>query len=200
MKVRLSIALATCTALAATAAMGHDYSQDAEAKVTSTCQSCHGLTGDSVSPDVPRLNGQQADYIASRLKSFRDPTRQTPHATHAMWDIASHIGDETIPEIAKYYAAQAPTSASGEGALAKKGKVIYARGVGPSVPACQTCHGANGEGNGATPRLAGQHADYLSMQLISFNVFMRTHETMDHNAMYMTDEQVKALVAYLSNH
>jgi cytochrome c553 len=182
------------------AAIAGDAAGDAMLKVTTTCQSCHGLTGDSSSPKIPRLNGQQADYIAARLKSFLDPTRQTPAATHAMWDIASHIGDDIVPDIAKYYAQQAPTPpAAKKGKLAATGKSIYERGVGSSVPACQSCHGAHGEGIGAVPRIAGQHGEYLTMQLLSFNVTLRYHETMDHNAMYLSEEQIAALVAYLGN-
>lgn len=45
--------------------------------------------------------------------------------------------------------------------------------LGTTPPACAACHGANGEGTGQFPRLAGQHADYVAKQL---RVFARTDE------------------------
>jgi len=167
--------------------------------VTAPCQSCHGVTGDSTSPAVPRLNGQQANYIESRLKSFFDPTRQTPAAAHAMWDISTHIGDALIPEIAEYYSSQVPTPAHGGGSLAAEGQKIYMRGVGEKIPACASCHGDMGDGRNDVPRIAGQHADYLRSQLNAFKTTMRYHAGMDINARNLTQEQIDALVAYLAN-
>ena len=197
MKIALLAALAC--GLAITAASADEKSaQDALAKVTSSCQSCHGAGGDSVKSNVPRLNGQTAGYLTARLKAFLDPTRQTPNATHAMWDIASHIGDTTVPEIAKYYARQAPAEAHNTGALAMEGKKLFEHGAGRNVPACQACHGLHGEGMGLAARLAGQHADYLAYQLNAFNVTMRDQDAMNHVSMNFTEAQIKALVAYLA--
>lgn len=166
-------------------------------KITTSCQSCHGVKGDSTLRAVPRLNGQPAGYLSARLKAFRDPTKQTPNATHAMWDMSNHIGDDEIPEIAKYYAAQTPTAApANTSALAKEGARLYAGG-GKGIPACQACHGLHGEGMGLAPRLAGQHTDYLDYQLTAYVVTMREHSAMNHTAMDLSNEQIKALVAYL---
>jgi cytochrome c553 len=57
----------------------------APAKVSDTCQSCHGPGGNSPSASVLRLNGQQAAYIVARLHDFLDPTKEDPHATKTMW-------------------------------------------------------------------------------------------------------------------
>ncbi len=127
-------------------------------KVDTVCQSCHGAQGNSVSSTFPRLNGQQADYIAAQLKNFRDHSRTDPHARAYMWGMASQLDDATIDGLAKYFASQKPSQPQGGGELAAEGKKIYMDGAdAQNVPACQACHGEHGEGNSVIPRLAGQH-------------------------------------------
>ncbi|HEY8948735.1 MAG TPA: c-type cytochrome [Rhizomicrobium sp.] len=172
--------------------------QDVTPPQVSTCQSCHGVNGNSTRPEVPRLNGQTAEYLAARLKSLRDPTRQSVAAIHAMWDLANHIGDDDIQALARYYAAQTPSVPDRRASrLMTEGRRLYQKGVG-NVPSCQSCHGANGEGNGAVSRLAGQHAKYLDYQLTAFSYTMRYHPGMDRNTMYLTQPEIDALVAYLA--
>lgn len=173
--------------------------QDVTPPQVGTCQSCHGVSGNSTKADVPRLNGQTGDYLIARLKSLRDPTRQSVAAIHAMWDISNHIGDEDIQVIARYYAAQTPSEPDRRktSRLVAEGKRLYEKG-GRNVPACQSCHGASGEGDGAVPRLAGQHTKYLDYQLTAFSYTMRYHPGMDRNALYLTQPEIDALVAYLA--
>ena len=42
------------------------------------CSVCHGVTGNSVSPNFPRLAGQSADYLEAQLKNFRSHQRSDP--------------------------------------------------------------------------------------------------------------------------
>ena len=101
----------------------------AESKATTTCQNCHGPKGDSVSATFPRLNGQQADYIAAQLKNFRSHSRTDPHAVAYMWGMASQLDDSLIPELGKYYGSQTPTVPQSGGALAAEGRKIYESGA-----------------------------------------------------------------------
>ncbi len=203
MKNRSVAFLAACACFAATLAFAEDNSaakKAAEAKATSTCQDCHGPKGDSVSATFPRLNGQQADYIAAQLKNFRDHSRSDPHAQAYMWGMASQLDDSIIAELAKYYAAQTPTPPQSGGDLAAEGKKIYMNGAAvQNVPSCAGCHGAHGEGNSIIPRLAGQHADYLKKQLEAFRSTLRENDIMHANTKDMTDSQIEALVSYLAN-
>jgi cytochrome c553 len=167
------------------------------AKITATCQSCHGVGGNSHLRNVPRLNGQIANYIAQRLTAFLDPTKQTTNAIHAMWGISTTVGREDIPQIARYYADQQATPrAHRKSRLTREGAALFAQG-GEGIPACNACHGAHGEGTNKAPRLAGQHGDYLSYQMTAFVVTMNTHPTMDHPKMTLDQTQIDALAAYL---
>ena len=178
-------------------AVGHAQAQPVPsgdiAVAAAKCQACHDAPGRSA---APRLNGQHAAYILTRLREFHDPASQTPAATHAMWDMSSSIGAKKAEALAEFFSQQTPTPAHGSGALARKGKQFYESGDGIG-PACQTCHGAQGEGKGAIPRLAGQHNLYLSRQLASFGLMVRFHATMSGPARPLSDEQVQAVVSYL---
>lgn len=175
----------------------------AQAGGTSTavavCQACHGVTGNSAKPDVPRLNGQKVEYLKQRLTDFHDPASQDPHATNVMWGIVERTDDSTLVELAQYFATQAPMAAANGGASAQEGRKLYTSGDPANyVPACGTCHGANAEGLGDVPRLAGQHGLYLENQLERMRLNMRANGVMHPKTNSMSDAQIKALVGYLA--
>ena len=67
--------------------------------------------------------------------------------------------------------------AEGDASRLPMGKAIFEGGIeDKAVPACNTCHGDQGQGMATFPRLAGQHADYTLKQLM---VFQRTDERPD---------------------
>lgn len=187
----LALLTAACMSSAAAAA-----DANVPAKITATCQSCHGAGGDSTSGSVPRLNGQQAGYIVTRLRDFLDPTREDPHATKTMWGVVTNLDSATFPEIAAYYARQTPTPRGPGEANEAEGKRLFAHGA-PGVPACQSCHGLGGEGNGSVARLAGQHREYLASQLQRLQLGIRYSDTMHPTLKAMSDAQAAAIVAYL---
>lgn len=196
--------LASIVCFAATFACADEASDQAvkaaHAKVQTVCQDCHGPNGNSAVATFPRLNGQQADYIAAQLKNFRSHSRDDPHAQAYMWGMASQLDDQISDEIAKYYASQKPTAPQTGGALAAEGKKIFEAGiVEHNVPPCAACHGDHGEGAGDVPRLAGQHADYLKGQLEAFRALLRQNQVMHANTKDMTDSEIEAVVSYLAN-
>lgn len=202
MKTKLIMAsalIASCTAPWASA-----QESDARKVATQVCSSCHGPRGESVSSAFPRLAGQQAAYVETQLKAFRDRTRADPMAQGYMWGMASQLDDATIKGLGAYYAAQKPVrSRVADAKLAQEGKAIYESGVpGANAQPCGTCHGKDGEGNAIFPRLAGQHAEYLVKQLVVFRDALRT----DSNAAIMHDissrmsfEQMQAVSTYLAS-
>ena len=204
MKIIFVAAVAMIACVASPLAIANDFDSVVPAaaisEATSVCQNCHGPRGNSVSATFPRLNGQQEKYIALQLKNFRDQKRSDPHARAYMWGMASQLDDAIIDELAKYYASQKPTQPQSGGALAADGKKIFMNGVdAQNVPACQACHGDQGQGNDVIPRIAGQHADYLKNQLEAFRSTLRESDVMHANTSDMTDSQIEALVSYLAN-
>ena len=164
-----------------------------------SCQSCHGAGGNSEVTSTPRLNGQQAGYIVVRLKALSDATRTNPHAKIGMFKELSSESAETRTWLANYFAGRPPTSPK-PAARAAEGRLIYESGnTADNVVACKLCHGAQGEGHDATPRIAGQHADYLMAQLRLFNIKFRKHVLMNPNTKTMTGDTMEALTSYLAN-
>jgi len=78
----------------------------------------------------------------------------------------------------------------GKGNIAN-GKAIFENGKG-SVPACSSCHGADGNGddNMGTPRIAGQFAVFLRKQLEDFATDKRMDKTM-----FVMNDNAKGLSA-----
>jgi cytochrome c553 len=64
------------------------------------CAACHGQNGISLSPSWPTLAGQHEDYLAHALNQYRDGSRKDP----VMAPMAATLNDETVLEIAKYFA------------------------------------------------------------------------------------------------
>ena len=203
MKGALFLALAICAGLDGVMASGA-AAQPLKPAATSGCETCHGVNGDSQKPDVPRLNGQQSAYLLARLRKFQDPTSGTPHADQMMWPNATSVDDADAAALADFFSRQTPTERSGSGPLAEAGCKIFTEGGGPRIPGplippCTTCHGLNGQGQGAAPRIAGQHRTYLVAQLQAFKIGARAGTPMNNHAWAMTTEQIQDQAAYLSD-
>jgi len=122
-----------------------------------TCRGCHGIPGyQNAYPtyDVPKLGGQNADYIEVALQGYRRGTR--PHPT--MQAQAAEMSDQDIADIAAYIASIDAAPETGASAAS----VAVAQAGREKSTSCQPCHGPDGVAAGPQwPNLAGQHAGYL---------------------------------------
>jgi cytochrome c553 len=175
--------------------------QDAEEFASTTCVTCHGTGGRSTSSKYPNLAAQPAPYLEAQLKAFRYQTRADPDAQAYMWGMASQLNNSMISALAAYYAAQHPARAQpGNAKLMAKGKVIFEKGMPEQgIPACNTCHGANAEGKGSFPRLAGQHAPYLLKQILLIQNALRVAPVMHGLIENMTRDEMLAVTTYLAS-
>jgi cytochrome c553 len=178
-----------------------DAQKAALQKTIETCSTCHGLNGRSVAPTFPNLAAQTAPYIELQLHAFKDQTRADPDAQAYMWGMASQLDDASISALAAYFSKQsAAAGKSGNATLIAQGKQIFMEGVpGRQIPACASCHGAQAQGNGPFPRLAGQHAPYLLKQLLVIQSVLRTAPVMHGVIKDLTRDQMQAVVAYLES-
>jgi cytochrome c553 len=185
------------------------------------CSVCHGdvgsnVNGNSVNPSFPILAGQQADYLEGELKELRSQSRSDPAAQQFMWAITRNLTDAQIKGLATYFAHQKamPNPAASDPALVSEGQKIFNEGfLDKGVAPCMACHGANAEGNGPIPRLAGQHADYLYKQLVVFSydatrgekkdvddpIERPLGEAMEGIAHGLNDHQMHAVAEYLQS-
>lgn len=67
-----------------------------------TCAGCHGANGIAVMPNYPNLAGQNAAYLESALKAYRDGQRSAGQAA-IMKGMAAALSDEDISNLAAYF-------------------------------------------------------------------------------------------------
>ena len=195
-------AMAVRDAYSATLIVPPDPStMDAKALVNNACSKCHGEYGVSISPIFPILAAQLPGYIEAELKLFRLRGRSDPRGRAFMWGVARGLTDEQIKGVAQYFSNQPAVKGSGTSnpALADKGKVMYENGAPErDIEACTVCHGHSGEGVNTQPRLAGQHPDYVSIQMFQYRKGLRENKVMQHVTEKMTDDEIAAVVDYVS--
>lgn len=168
--------------------------------VNTVCVACHGADGNSLVPVNPKLAGQHEAYLLKQLKDFKSGTRANP----VMAGMVAALTPEDMVNLAAYFSGQ--KNAGGKAADPKQselGQKIYRGGVMKTgVPACAGCHSPNGAGIPAQfPRLAGQHADYIVVQLKAFRNEERANDPgkmMREVAVKMTDKEMAAVADYIA--
>ncbi len=132
------------------------------------CATCHDKHGQAESPIFSRLAGQQKDYIVAQLLDFRDRSRSDKASIVYMWGMSRNLTDQQIYELADYFSSQSPMRGQRSNSpLLAMGQKIFEQGI-PGVVQCNACHGLDGGGTGAIPRIAGQHSEYILRQIIAY--------------------------------
>ena len=178
--------------------------QELQAKLA-YCKTCHGLSGQGYrgANPMPRLAGQQPEYLENQLHAFIERRRTNP----IMNNVAHVLSPNMIMALATHFKDLNPKPLGGAPQeLVATGKKIYQEGVpGTDIPACASCHGPEAKGDGAFPRLAGQLHDYILRKLVNWSkergqdpANPDTSAIMEPIAHGLTDPQIKAVAAYLS--
>ena len=130
--------------LAALSARAQEGSVEAGRTKSATCAACHGVDGNSVTPDWPMLAGQHASYIVRQLRAFKNGERTDV----TMKPFADMLSEQDMLDVAAYFEAQKPTPKGADPTLVGLGQQIYRGGVPErGVAACIACHGPEGHGN-----------------------------------------------------
>jgi cytochrome c553 len=178
--------------------------QEFEAKVA-YCKTCHGVSGQGFRGafPMPRLAGQQPEYLENQLQAFIERRRTNP----VMFNVAHVLKPSMLTALAAHFKELNPKPLGGAPKeLVAAGKKIYEEGV-PSaeVPPCASCHGQDAKGADAFPRLAGQLHDYVAKKLLNWSkergqdlAKPDTSAIMEPIAHNLTEVQVKAVAEYLS--
>ncbi len=165
---------------------------------SSSCQGCHGPDGNSFSPDWPNLASQNTTYLAKQIRDFQSGDRKDPTMSSMVVGLAQ--GD--INDIAAYFSTQA-IKADAQ-AKAGAGKRLYEGGNRYSrTPACASCHGPNGVGNGpgGIPSLVGQKSGYTAKTLRDFKSGTRSNDRngmMQAIAAKLSDKEIEAVAAFIA--
>jgi cytochrome c553 len=170
------------------------------------CKDCHGLSGQGYYGylTMPRLAGQNTEYIENQLRGFIARKREKDlfinmarvHGTSPDMQaaLAAHFRELTPPPLG-----------GGPKQLVATGKQIYEDGIPEAnVPACAACHGPEAKGQDIIPRLAGQLYPYLVKELTRWDKDRGQSSSADQTTAVMlpiahnlSQSQISALAAYL---
>ncbi|GJM11280.1 MAG: cytochrome c [Lysobacteraceae bacterium] len=177
---------------------------DAEAgqNKAAVCAACHGVDGNSINAEWPKLAGQHAKYLERQTMLFKNGGR----VQAVMSGMAMPLSEQDMADISAFYAQQTPSQGVADEALVALGEAVYRGGKADAeVPACMACHGPSGAGNPgvAYPQVRGQHADYSAAKLRAFRdgeiwgKGEQANSVMVDVARGLTDEEIEALASYM---
>jgi cytochrome c553 len=169
------------------------------------CIGCHGIHGYQASfPEVykvPRISGQNAKYIVASLQAYKKGERRHP----TMRGIGTALSDAEMENLAAFYAQHGQSSVkpvADQPATAPSPAVAALLQKG----ACVSCHGANYNKpiDGAYPKLAGQHADYLYATLRHYKEqdnprVGRTNAIMGAQVKQFTRAELRQMAEYIAS-
>jgi|TARA_B100002003_G_scaffold237593_1_gene254850 cytochrome c553 len=166
---------------------------DSGRAAAATCMGCHGAPGlrNTYPPfRVPKLGGQQAEYLAIALKAYQSGGRSHP----TMQAQANTLSNQTITDIATYLSSLV---AANDG---EKGKGNAAAGE-KKAQACIPCHGPGG-GKPLTPQypvLAGQYPDFIAYALTGYKSGSRNNAIMKGLVTALSDADMQDVAAYFAS-
>ena len=178
--------------------------RDLQAKIE-YCKTCHGLAGQGFRGAVPmpRLAGQQPEYLENQLRAFVERRRTNPY----MFNVAHALSPTMLAALTTQFSQLNPKPLGGAPKdLVAAGRKIYEEGIPDSnVPPCSSCHGPEAKGDAQFPRLAGQLHDYIFRKLVNWSnergqdpANPDTSAIMEPIAHSLNESQIAAVAAYLS--
>ena len=170
------------------------------------CSTCHGPSGQGFQGafPIPRLAGQQVEYIENQLLAFYEGRRTNKF----MFNVSHHLDPAMRTALAKYFNGLNPKPFGNPPKdLIPTGKKIFEEGLPDAgVPPCASCHGPDAKGNGEFPRLAGQYYAYIEKTLALFEKVRGqdpakpdTSAIMQPIAHALNQSQIAAVAAYLNS-
>ena len=159
-----------------------------------TCTGCHGLPGAfNAQPayHVPKLGGQNADYLEIALQGYRRGTRG--HDT--MQAQASTLSDQDIADVAAYFERFEAEAETGR----TRASVARIEAGRTKAATCVACHGPEGVAAAAQwPTLAGQHETYLIAALGQYKDGSRVDLVMNPLIGPLDDASLEELAAFFA--
>jgi cytochrome c553 len=153
--------------------------------LSAPCSKCHGADGNSTTPGVPSLAGQQPRYFALAIQEYLNGERKKP----PMHSMLPGLSKADMDSLALYFASQTPV----QRAAASFGNAAEGE---PLTAVCGGCHGSHGVSNdAATPNLAGQDPTYL-LQAIKAYRTTRKRENMRVYVAGLSDRDIQNIAAF----
>jgi cytochrome c553 len=151
--------------------------------LTAMCGGCHGAGGVSSDAATPSLAGQDAQYLANAIKSYRK-TRQN----WGMQRYVAGLSDKDIDNISAFYAAQKPRAAD---QVPTSTQELAAK--------CDRCHDAEDTASASAPKMRGQDKDYLIMALRAYRDDKRESTTMHRMSFAYSNAIIESLASWYAS-
>lgn len=159
------------------------------AKLAYTCLGCHAIPSyKNANPtySVPKLRGQQPEYLVIALQAYRNGERShaTMHANASSW------ADQDLADLAAYLAGPLVGPAANPPPPDK---------LPAAAQTCVACHGTDGVGiTPQYPTLAGQHSDYLVRALTDYQKGGRKNAIMAGFASQLSAADISTIARYFA--
>lgn len=162
--------------------------------LAATCAGCHAIPGYRnayPSYHVPKVGGQNADYLEVALQGYRRGTRYHP----TMQAQAAELSDQEIADLSAYLSGLDDSDATG---ISGAGADAIRAGREKSTT-CASCHGEDGVAPAAQwPHLAGQHASYLESALEQYKTGQREDPVMAPLVESLDEQAIREIAAYFA--
>jgi len=191
-------------AIIAAAFAGAARADDVQGKL-GYCKDCHGVAAQGYRGyfPIPRLAGQQSEYLENQLRAFIEHRR----TNNIMFNVAHTLKPSMVAALAADFQALNPPPIGGAPKeRVAEGRRIFQDGVpDANIAACAACHGPDATGRGEIPRLAGQLYPYLIKELVNWGHERGqnpsrpdTSAIMSPVAHSLNKSQIEAVAAYVS--
>jgi len=150
------------------------------------CRGCHGELGVSLSPETPSLAGQDPKYLIAATNAYKSGARN--HSV--MQSIVSSLDDNTIANLAAFFATQSP----------KAPNVPQPLTTEQWAQKCDRCHGINGNSiNPQIPSLSGQRQSYLVKSLFAYKDNTRKNTMMHAISETLNEKNINNIAAHYAS-
>jgi cytochrome c553 len=165
--LRIAIMALACAGAVARAEDKFASRPSVQAKL-SYCKDCHGASAQGYPGffPIPRLAGQQTEYVENQLRAFIEHRR----TNNVMFNVAHALTPGMVSALAANFKELNPAPVGGAPKqLVAQGKKIFEDGLpDANIAACAACHGPEATGSGEIPRLAGQLYPYVIKTLTNW--------------------------------
>lgn len=157
-----------------------------------SCNNCHGGDGVSVGQSMPSIGGLSAVYLEHVMQQWKTGERYSA----VMGRLIKGYTDQEIAALAEHFS-KLPWKPSPQTFDAKV--LAHAK---DATERCGSCHGDTGvPEDDDTPRLTGQWAKYLELELMKYRdeALAMPHKKMRANAKKLAPEDVAAAAAHFAS-
>jgi cytochrome c553 len=204
-RVGLAVLILTFVLVGAVSAQHRiSLSGNVQAKI-SYCKDCHGVSAQGFNGyyPIPRLAGQQPEYLENQLRAFIEHRR----TNNIMFNVAHSLSPAMLNALTAHFASLHPPPIGGAPRqFVATGRKIFEDGMPEvNIAACAACHGPDATGSGQIPRLAGQLYPYMIKTLSNWDKERGRNPTVPDTSAIMSPvahslnkSQIEAVAAFVS--